>query len=40
MRMLRWMCSRTKNDRIMSVNIRDMVKVVPIDDELIDNRLM
>ena len=28
MRMLRWMCGKSRNDRIRNANIHDMVKVV------------
>ena len=30
MRMLRWMCGKTRNDRIRNANIHDMIKVVRI----------
>ena len=39
MRMLRWMCGKTRNDRIRNANIRDMVGVAPIEDKLRENRL-
>ena len=39
MRMLRWMCSKTRKDRIWNANIRDMVGIAPIEDNLRDNRL-
>ena len=34
MRMLRWMCGKTRNDRIRNVNIRDMVGVALIEDNI------
>ena len=38
-RRLRWMFSKTREDRIRNVNIRDMVGVAPIEDKLRENRL-
>ena len=38
LRMLRWMCSKTRNGRIRNVNICDMVGVVSIED-IKENRL-
>ena len=38
MRMLSWMCGKTRNDRIKNANIRDMVGVTPIEDMLKENR--
>ena len=35
MRMLRWMCDKTRN-----ANIRDMVGFAPIEDKVIENRFM
>ena len=37
--MPRWMYSKTRKDRIRNVNIRDMVRVAPIEDKLRENRL-
>ena len=39
MRLLRWMCGKTGNDRIRNANIRDMVGVASIEDKLRENRL-
>ena len=39
MRMLRWMYSKTRRDRIRNANIRDMAGVALIEDKLIENRL-
>ena len=39
MKMLRWMCGKTRNDKISNTNIRDMVGVAPIKDKLKENRL-
>ena len=39
MRMLRWMCGKTRNDRIRNANIRDMARVAPIDDNLRENMM-
>ena len=39
MRMLRWMCGKIKNDRIRNANNRDMVRVAPIENKLIETRL-
>ena len=39
MRMLRWMCGKTRKDRIRNVNIRSMVGVAPNEDKSRENRL-
>jgi len=39
MRMIRWMCGYTRMDRIRSGVIRDIVKVVPIEDKMRETRL-
>ncbi|GMP94361.1 hypothetical protein CsSME_00043841 [Camellia sinensis var. sinensis] len=39
MRMLRWMCGKTKQDRIRNECIREWVGVAPIEDKLRENRL-
>ena len=39
MRMLRWMCGKTRKDKIKNANIHDLVGVVPIEDKLRENRL-
>ena len=36
---MRWMCDKTRNDRNRNANIRDMVRVAPIDDKLRENIL-
>ena len=37
-RMLMWMCGKTKKDRIMNTNIRDMIGVAKVKDKLRENR--
>ena len=39
MRMLRWMCGKTRNDRIKNANIHNRLGVTQIEDKLRDNRL-
>ena len=39
MRMLRWMCGKTRKDRVRNDHIREMVGVAPIEDKLRENRL-
>lgn len=39
MRMLRWMCGKTRKDRIRNENIRERVGVAPIEDKMRENRL-
>ena len=39
MRMLRWMCGKTRQDRIRNETVREMVGVVPIEEKLRENRL-
>jgi hypothetical protein len=39
MRMLRWMCGKTRRDRIRNETVREMVGVAPIDEKLRENRL-
>ncbi|CAL5393655.1 unnamed protein product [Camellia sinensis] len=39
MRMLKWMCSKTRKDRVRYEYIREWVGVVPIGDKLRENRL-
>ena len=39
MRMIRWMCAYTRMDRISNGAIRDLVKVVPIEDKMREIRL-
>ena len=39
MKMLSWMCGKTRKDIIRNTNIRDMVKVAPIQNNLRENRL-
>ena len=36
--MLRWMCGKTRKDRIRNTNIRDMIVVAPIEDKLREDR--
>jgi len=39
MRMIRWMCGYTRMDGIRNKVIRDLVKVVPIEDKMRETRL-
>ncbi|KAI8572176.1 hypothetical protein RHMOL_Rhmol01G0177900 [Rhododendron molle] len=39
MRMLRWMCGKTRRDRIRNEIVREMVGVAPIEEKLSENRL-
>ena len=39
MRMLRWMCGKTRRDRIRNETVREMVGVAPIEEKLRENRL-
>jgi Reverse transcriptase (RNA-dependent DNA polymerase). len=39
MRMLRWMCGKTRKDKIRNEHIRRLVEVAPIQDKLRENRL-
>ena len=39
LRILRWMRSKTRNDRIRNANIYNMERVAPIDDKLRENKL-
>ena len=39
MRMIRWMCGFMRIDRIRNGVIRDLAKVVPIEDKMIETRL-
>ncbi|CAL5439689.1 unnamed protein product [Camellia sinensis] len=39
MRMLRWMCGKTRQDKIRNECIREWVGVAPIEDKLRENRL-
>ncbi|KAI8547555.1 hypothetical protein RHMOL_Rhmol07G0205300 [Rhododendron molle] len=39
MRMLRWMCGKTRRDRIRNKTVREMVGVEPIEEKLRENRL-
>ena len=38
-RMLRWMCGKTKMDKVRNEDIRSLVRVAPIKDEMRENRL-
>ena len=37
--MLRWMCGKTRKDRMKNVNIRNMIGVAPMEDKLRENRV-
>ena len=39
MRMLRWMCGKTRKDKVRNEDIRRQVGIVPIEDKLRENRL-
>ncbi|PVH47796.1 hypothetical protein PAHAL_4G154400 [Panicum hallii] len=39
MRMLRWFCGHTRKDRVRNEEIRDRVRVAPIEEKLIQHRL-
>jgi hypothetical protein len=39
MRMLRWTCSHTRKDRIRNDDIRDKLRVAPIQEKLVQHRL-
>ena len=39
MRMVRWMCGFTRIDRIRNEEIKDLVKVAPIEDKMRESRL-
>ncbi|KAK9713818.1 hypothetical protein RND81_06G053100 [Saponaria officinalis] len=39
MRMLRWMCGHTRKDRLRNEIIKEKVKVAPIEDKMMENRL-
>ncbi|KAI8547997.1 hypothetical protein RHMOL_Rhmol07G0238000 [Rhododendron molle] len=39
MRMLRWMCGKTRRDRIRNEMVREMASVAPIEEKLRENRL-
>ena len=39
MRMLRWICSHTRMDRIRNDDIRDCLGVAPIEEKLVQHRL-
>ena len=39
MKKLWWMCGKNRKDKIRKCNIREMVNVEPIENELRDNRL-
>jgi hypothetical protein len=39
MRMLRWICGHTRKDRIRNDDIRDKLRVAPIQEKLVQHRL-
>ena len=39
MRMLRWMCGKTKMDKVRNEDIHSLVGVTPIEDKMRENRL-
>ena len=38
--MLRWMCGHTKKDRVRNDDVRDRVGVAPIEEKLVQHRLL
>ena len=39
MRILRWMCGKTRSDRIWNERNRKMIEVAPIEEKMRENRL-
>jgi hypothetical protein len=39
MRMLRWICGYTRMDRVRNDDIRDRLRVAPIEEKLVQHRL-
>ena len=39
MRMLRWMCSKTRMDKVRNEDIRRLVEIASIEDKIRENRL-
>ena len=39
MRMLRWMCDKTRRDEIRNEQIRNMIEVTPIEEKMRENQL-
>jgi hypothetical protein len=39
MRMLRWICGYTRKDRVQNNDIRDRLRVAPIEEKLVQHRL-
>jgi hypothetical protein len=39
MRMLRWMCGKTRCDRIKKDDIRERVRVAPIVEKMVETRI-
>ena len=39
MRILRWMCGKTKMDKVRNEDIPSLVEVVPIEDKMRENNL-
>ena len=39
MRILRWLCGKTRRDKVRNERIRKMIEVAPIDEKMRENRL-
>jgi hypothetical protein len=39
MRMLRWICDNTRRDRVQNDDIRERLRVAPVEEKLVQHRL-